>query len=73
MLIHNPPLIAIDTAVRVKVPAYTSKPFYLPSTSYLMYDAHVTSSYDLCDPNAPAFPDNDTQPYESDHTKKSSN
>lgn len=66
----RPPLIAIDTAVRLTIPAVTTKPFYLPSTSYLMFEASVTSRNDLCSPTAPAFSDNDTQEYIGDHTRR---
>ena len=56
----RPPLVAIDTVVRVSAPAYTSSKIYVSSVDYMMYSAGITPAYAFNSATAPVYPNNDT-------------
>ncbi|GMQ63558.1 hypothetical protein [Vallitalea maricola] len=69
-VLTNPPIVAIDTVVRVSAPDYSSKYMYIPCVDYMMFVSGVTAANHLTSPTAPAFdtPESEWE-YGSDHTR----
>ncbi|WP_273321509.1 glycine-rich protein [Vallitalea guaymasensis] len=69
-VLTNPPIVAIDTVVRVSAPDYSSKYMYIPCVDYMMFVSGVTATNHLTSPTAPAFDTPESKwEYGSDHTR----